>query len=97
MERTKRGEGEGKTIARSITPTVNLVGSEVHQGGIANPVKPIGRASFDRIEGVGRAWPPPKRNSGARPVQGKIEGDAKRGAVKRVTHGRNIDRAIILE
>lgn len=59
MERTKRGGGgEGKTIARSITPTVNLVGSEVHQGGIANPVKPIGRASFDRIEGVGRAWPP---------------------------------------
>lgn len=64
------GGGEGKTIARSITP-VNLVGSEVHQGGIANPVKPIGRASFDRIEGVGRACPPPppppKRNSGARP------------------------------
>lgn len=58
----KRGGGrEGKTIARSITP-VNLVGSEVHQGGIANPVKPIGRASFDRIEGVGRACPPPPPN-----------------------------------
>lgn len=69
MERTKRGEGEGKTIARSITPTVNLVGSEVHQGGIANPVKPIGRASFDRIEGVGRACPSPPPPPNETPVR----------------------------